>query len=82
MAETTIEIQQDGRTYLKTTRDNGTVITVPKPLPASEIPKPPDPEYKTLMSKENTTKIKTGVMTETERDKLLVAIALKLGVLK
>lgn len=81
MAETTVEIQKDGRTFLKTTRHNGAVITVPKPLPASEIPKPPDPAYKVLIDKEDTATIKTGVITATQQKKLIVAIALKLGIL-
>jgi len=81
MAETIIEIQKDGKTYLQTTTDYGAVITVPKPIPKSELPKLPDPEYKTVVSTIDISKAKTGVMTDIERDKLLAAIALKLGIL-
>ena len=79
MAETIKDIKIDGKDYIQTTMDNGTVITVPKP-PATPVVRP-DPEYKTLMDKEDLTKIKTGVMTAAEQQKLLVAIALKLRVI-
>ena len=77
MGEIVKEIQKDGHTYIKRTFDDGTFIEELKsvPIPYSE------PEYKTLMDKEDTDKIKTGVMTQAEQQKLLVAIALKLGVI-
>ena len=78
MAETVKNIKIDDKDFIQTTMDNGTVVTVPKPGPI--IPKP-DPAYKVLLDKEDTSKIKTGVLTPAEQQKLLAAIALKLGVL-
>ena len=78
MPDTVKNIKIDGKDYIQTTTEKGAVITVPKPGPV--VPKP-DPEYKTILKTTDTAKLKVGTMTQDDRDKLLAAIALKLGIL-
>ncbi len=77
MPEVKEVVKVDGKDFNKLTTEKGTVVLTPVPsLTSCAIP-----EYKKLMSKEDISKIKTGVMTLTEQQKLLAAIALKLGVI-
>lgn len=73
---TTTEVLKNGKTYVRMEFEDGTFIEKLKP-PTGTFPKP---KYKEIMENENVTKIQTGALTAAERDKLLVAIAMKLGI--